>query len=392
MTKNVYIHIPFCQSKCNYCSFVSFADLGLKEQYLDSLISQIQTEYKGEKLNTIYFGGGTPSLLTIDEFKSLIDLFTFEDNAEITVEVNPDSADFQHLQGLKLLGINRLSIGSQTFDDKLLKLIGRRHNAEAIKTTVEYAQKAGLDNISLDFIYGIPTQTLADFEKDLKKAVELGVQHISLYGLKIEEGCYFYKHQPEDIPNLDIQADMYLKAVEVLKSNGFEHYEISNFSKINPSDVMLNSFQHHISERPCDPETSSGRRRKNGLNSRHNLNYWNNNTYYGFGCSASGYIDKVRYQNESDLIKYIKTPLSKGSKQELSEQEILEEAIFLGFRKTAGISTEEINNKFGIDFNEKYAKILDKYSNFFIKTSLGWALTLEGILISNEILSEFIIN
>lgn len=416
MTKNAYIHIPFCKSKCNYCSFVSFADLGLKEQYLDSLISQIRTEYKGEKLNTLYFGGGTPSLLTVKEFKSLIDLFTFEDNAEITVEVNPDSTDFQHLQGLKRLGINRLSIGSQTFDDKLLSLIGRRHNAEAIKTTVEYAQKAGLDNISLDFIYGIPTQTLADFEKDLKKAVELGVQHISLYGLKIEEGCYFYKHQPEDIPNLDIQADMYLKAVEVLKSSGFEHYEISNFSKINPSDVMLNSFQHHISERPCDPEThslllscadrltrfafwalrfalsSSGRRRKNGFNSRHNLNYWDNNTYYGFGCSASGYIDKVRYQNESDLIKYIKTPLSKGSKQELSEQEILEEAIFLGFRKTAGINTEEINNKFGIDFNEKYAKILDKYSNFFIKTSLGWALTLEGILISNEILSEFIIN
>lgn len=385
MTKNAYIHIPFCTSKCNYCSFVSFERLELKEQYLYALISQIKAEYKDEKLNTIYFGGGTPSLLTIDEFDKLLKLFTFEKDAEITVEVNPDSIDLNYLKGLKNLGINRLSIGSQTFDDEILKIIGRRHSSEQIKLTVEWAKKAGFGNISLDFIYGLPSQSIDDFEIDLKTACESGIQHISLYGLKIEEGCYFHQNRPKNsLPDSDIQADMYLKAVDVLKNAGFEHYEISNFSL-------------------------------SGFNSRHNLNYWNNNTYYGFGCSASGYINvvgqvcpaydhnlesrsgiparqhkSVRYTNEVDLNKYVQNSTSKDFEQELTEQEILEEAIFLGLRKIEGINIGEINQKFGIDFNKKYAKILDKYSDFFVKTKHGWALTLDGTLISNEILSEFL--
>lgn len=359
MTKNAYIHIPFCKSKCHYCSFVSFPTLELKAQYLQALISQIKVEYKGEELKTLYLGGGTPSLLTINELKSLIDLFQYENNAEITIEVNPDSVDFEYLRGLKELGINRLSIGSQSFDDKILKQIGRRHNSAQIRSAVKSAKDTGFDNISLDFIYGLPTQTIESFESDLKIAINLGVQHISLYGLKIEEGCTFYKKMPSDLADLDIQADMYLKAIEVCKKSGFEHYEISNFS--------LPIF-----------------------NSKHNLNYWDNNTYYGFGCSASGYENAVRYTNETDLGKYIKNPLGKDSEQKLTEQEILEETIFLGLRKTEGINIEEINKQFNIDFNKKYAKTLDKYCDYFIKTPSGWALTIEGILISNDILSEFI--
>lgn len=359
MTKNAYIHIPFCKSKCKYCSFISFDKLELKGPYLNALEKQIKAEYQGEKLNTLYIGGGTPSLLTIKELKNLIDLFTFEDDAEITVEVNPDSINLEFLDELHKLGVNRLSIGAQTFNDEILKLIGRRHNSEQIIFALNCAREAGFKNISLDFIYGLPNQNMNDFVQDLKTAIDLNVEHISLYGLKLDKGCDFYEKPPENIPNQDTQADMYLKAVEILKNRGFEHYEISNFG--------IKSFE-----------------------SKHNLNYWNNNTYYGFGCSASGYIDKIRYQMTPDLEKYIHNPFNRDFEQELSEQEILEEAIFLGLRKTAGINIEEINNRFEINFEKEYAKVLDKYSDYLIKTQKNIALTLKGAMISNEILVEFI--
>lgn len=361
MPKNVYIHIPFCRGgKCNYCSFTSFSDLSLKRKYLEVLERQIRTEYKGEKLNTLYFGGGTPSLLTVKEVKNLISLFNLENNAEITLEANPDSVDFEYLKELRRIGINRLSLGAQTFNDEILKIIGRRHNSEQTLFALNCAQKAGFKNVSLDLIYGLLNQSLKDFEGDLQKAVGLNIQHISLYGLKIEEGCYFYENPPIHLfLDFDLQADMYLKAVEVLKNAGFEHYEVSNFSK-------------------------------KGFESQHNLNYWNNNIYYGFGCSASGYVDGIRYTNQSDLERYIQNPLEKISEQKLTEQEILEEAIFLGLRKIAGINIEEINQKFGINFEGKYKKILEKYSDFFVKTPKGYALNLDGLLISNEILAEFI--
>lgn len=362
MVKNAYIHIPFCRGKCNYCSFISYDRLDLKERYIESLISQIKAEYKYEPLETLYFGGGTPSLLTIDEIKSIFDLFSFENNAEITAEVNPDSVDLEYLTALRKTGINRLSIGSQTFNDEILALIGRKHNAEQIKSAVHNAKQAGFENISLDFIYGLPNQSLNDFVSDLKTTIELDVEHISLYGLKIDKGCYFYANPPECmLPDADLQADMYLKAVEMLKNAGFEHYEISNFSK---SD----------------------------FNSRHNFNYWENNTYYGFGCSASGYCNDIRYTNETDLEKYIKYPLNRISEHQVDEIEMLEESIFLGLRKLAGINIEEINKKYKIDFNKKYSKILDKYleSGHITKTSSGYALSLDGILVSNEILAEFI--
>jgi oxygen-independent coproporphyrinogen III oxidase len=389
MTQNAYIHIPFCKNKCHYCSFISFVDLGLKDEYLSTLKKQITTEYQGEELNTLYFGGGTPSLLNITDFIEIFNLFKFERNAEITVEVNPDSIYLEYLQELHKLGVNRLSIGAQTFNEEALKLIGRRHNSAQITTAVKCAKDAGFKNISLDLIYGLPNQSENDFLDDLKTVVKLGIQHISLYGLKIDEGCYFHDNPPKNLPDLDLQAEIYLKTVELLKDSGFQHYEISNFAKI--------SFE-----------------------SKHNLNYWENNSYYGFGCAASGYcIDEdrqptrplreraefqcegrvpeirvrgnnIRYSNETDLQKYIQNPLSKISVQSLKQQEILEEAIFLGFRKIAGINIEKINKKFGINFEQKYAKILQKYSDYFVKTPNDYALTLDGILISNEILAEFI--
>lgn len=359
MVKNAYIHIPFCKGKCHYCSFISYSRLDLKEDYLSALKLQINAEYKNEKLNTLYFGGGTPSLLEINELKSIIEQFNYEANAEITCEINPDSVDLDYLSGLHKIGVNRLSIGSQTFNDEVLPLIGRKHNSEQIKSAISSAKLAGFNNISLDFIYGLPKQCLNDFVNDLEIAIKLDIQHISLYGLKIEKNCFFDENPPENLPDSDLQADMYLKAVEVLKNNGFEHYEISNFSK-------------------------------NGFESKHNLNYWDNNTYYGLGCAASGYVDNFRFSNEADLEKYISNPLKKVVNHEVKEQEMLEEEIFLGFRKVSGINVEKINQNFKIDFCSKYKIVLDKFRDYFIETQVGYALTLSGMMLSNEILAEFL--
>lgn len=361
MIKSAYIHIPFCSSKCNYCSFVSYDKLNLKDSYVDSLISEIKSLYKNELMKTIYFGGGTPSLLPVNDFKQLLNLFNFDVNTEITVEVNPGNADKDYFKNLKNLGINRISLGVQVFDDKLLHLIGRRHNKNDVIKTLKYLQEAGFDNISIDLIYGLPDQTVNDFLKSLNQALNLGIQHISLYGLKIEEGCNFYKKKPDLLPDNDEQADMYIKAVELLTNSGFNHYEISNFAKKD-------------------------------FESKHNLNYWDNNCYYGFGVAASGYEGSVRYTNQSSIEKYIQNPKLKESVIELSKSNKLEEEIFLGFRKINGININQINKKFNIDFNEKYHEIVSKYisSGHMLRTDEGYKLTLNGILLSNNILSEFI--
>jgi len=360
MPKSVYIHIPFCRSKCYYCSFVSYPKLELKKDYLKVLAWEINSVYGGEPLNTLYFGGGTPSLLEPDEFNSLIKHFNITSKTEITAELNPDDLSFGYLRALYDIGINRISIGAQSFDDEILKLINRRHDSKQIIQAVENGKNVGFENISLDFIYGLPNQSEEMFYNDLKKAVSLGVSHISLYGLSIEKGCYFDKNRPQNLSD-DIQADMYLGAVELLKNSGFEHYEISNFAK-------------------------------SGFESKHNLNYWNNEEYYGFGCGAHGYINGVRYGNQTKIQDYIAPLLKRNEERIETEKDKLEEEIFLGFRRMSGINIEQINSKFGIDFEEKYLKILKKYEGLKLleKTQNGYKLTPNGVLVSNTILAEFI--
>ncbi len=360
MAKSAYIHIPFCKEKCKYCSFVSFTNDEKMLGYIFSLLKEIDTNYNGEELNTLYFGGGTPSLIEIQYLKKIINKFNLSLNCEITLELNPDDITEDYVKGLIGIGINRLSIGSQSFNDNVLKLIGRRHNSEQIVEAVNIAKKVGFKNISLDLIYGLPTQTIEDIKKDLSIIKSLDIQHISTYGLKIEEGSYFFKNIPENLPDDDLQADMYLEINEFLENNNYKRYEVSNFALA-------------------------------GFESKHNLNYWNNTEYYGFGIAAHGYLNGVRYSNFRTLEEYLSSPQEQEITKVLAESEKIEEEIFLGFRKTEGINVDKINNKFNIDFDKKYQQTLEKYIPDFIeKTIKGYKLTLEGTLLSNNILSEFI--
>lgn len=361
MVKSVYIHIPFCKSKCYYCSFISYNKPELKVKYLNALEKEIISNYENENLNTLYFGGGTPSILEIKEFERLLNLFVTDKKTEITTELNPETLDYSYLRGLYDIGVNRISLGCQTFEDKILRLINRRHDSKQVIESVKTAQNVGFKNISLDFIYGLPNQTEQMFYDDLKRGIDLGIQHISLYGLSIEKGCYFYRNHPHNLPDDDIQADMYLGAVQLLSENGFEHYEISNF---------------------CIPDYYS----------RHNLNYWNNEEYYGFGVAAHGYKNNIRYGNKETVEEYIENPLTRKEERFETEKDKLEEEIFLGFRRMSGINVEEINQKYGIDFESKYIKVLQKYENFELikKNGQNYSLTPSGILVSNTILSEFL--
>lgn len=360
MATSVYVHIPFCKSKCKYCSFVSFINQDKKNEYISALIEEISNNYKGELLKTLYFGGGTPSLISIDSLKKILKIFKFDSECEITIEVNPDDLSYNYLKDLNMLGFNRISIGSQTFDNNILNIIGRRHNSEQIKAAVKLAKKAGFKNINLDLIYGLPNQTINTLKKDLENIIALDVQHISTYGLKIEEESFWGKFPPENVPDDDIQADMYLYINAILKKSGYERYEISNFAK-------------------------------KGYESKHNTNYWNNNEYYGFGLAAHGYIDGIRYSNSYSLEDYLTNSKQHRNEHIQTEQEKLEEEIFLGFRKSDGISVFVFNSKYNIDFEKKYVKILDKFMPKYIeKTEKGYKLTLEGVLLSNNILSEFI--
>ena len=359
MVECAYIHIPFCKSKCKYCSFVSFNRLELMEDYIVALEKEIIYHYQKEPLKTLYIGGGTPSLVPVNFLTKIISKFNFAQNYELTIEVNPDDASEQYFIDLKSIGVNRLSIGSQTFDDKILKLIGRRHSSNQIFDAISYAKNAGFDNISVDLIYGLPTQTIESLAKDIDVFLECNLPHLSTYGLKIEPESYWGTMLPANLPDDDLQADMYELINERLEAKDFNRYEVSNFAK-------------------------------KGFESKHNLNYWNNNEYYGFGVAAHGYIGNIRYSNDVILDRYIHNPCEHKNTKKLSKQEQLEESIFLGMRKTEGINVKEINLKYGIDFDVKYKEILDKYSEFMIKTQIGYSFNLKGTLVSNVILSEFL--
>ena len=366
---SLYIHIPFCKEKCYYCSFISLVDKNnCKDVYINALSKEISTvleTYRGINLNSIYIGGGTPSLLKLQQIeniiKSIYKYSKINDLTEITIEVNPGTVDFSYLKGLKELGINRLSIGIQSFNDEILKRINRIHNAEEAVITVETARKAGFDNISIDIIHGLPGQTMEIWKNTLNQALKLDIEHISTYGLKIEEGTVFGKKPPQNLPDEELGSQMYIKTAEILEENNFIHYEISNYAKA-------------------------------GHESKHNLAYWKNEEYFGFGLSAHGYINGYRYSNTAKLNDYIENSVTRAETHQVSFKEEIEEAIFLGLRLMEGINLDKFRQEYGFDLYKEFRQVIDKYMNYeFMQIKEGYLrLTLNGILVSNSILADFL--
>lgn len=323
----IYIHIPFCKSRCAYCDFYSTTLLNKRSEYVETLKQELKQrkDYLTDKnIKTIYFGGGTPSLLTANQISEIIsvikDLYTVETNAEITLEANPNDINSQYLQELKKVGINRLSMGVQSFDDRLLKLIGRRHSAQEAIAAVGIAQEIGFDNISIDLIYGLPTQTITDIEQDIEQAVKLNVQHISTYCLSYEKETRLTKLLEKGeikLTDEDTLNMMYALLVKQLSENGFERYEISNFARPN-------------------------------YRSRHNSSYWKGTEYIGIGAAAHSYNGQTRQWNISDIENYIDGIHSSKEifeTEQLTEQDKYNEQVMLSLRTAEGIDLSQLSNQ-----------------------------------------------
>lgn len=375
----LYIHIPFCISKCNYCDFYSIAgaDEEKKDRYVSALVKHMQ-EYKIQTKNNIvssvYIGGGTPSLLTDEQIKTIIKAvkknFRLSSRCEISMEVNPGTVDAKKLKLLNKLGINRLSIGAQSFDDGELSICGRRHSAGDIYSCIDDARTAGFDNISLDLIYGLPGQTNEKMFDSLETAVKLNADHISLYGLKIEEGTpFWYSRHELGLPDEDTECEMYFSAIEYLKHAGYRQYEISNFAKRHKA---------------C----------------KHNLKYWNCDEYIGFGPAAHSYFGGKRFSFKRDINLYIDSfDENKRPSETLIDEYVdippqarIAEYVMLRFRLHEGVNLAKFKKKFGRSFEALYYEKMWPYINsgHIVKTKTGYAFTPQGMYVSNYILSRMI--
>lgn len=359
MANSVYIHIPFCSSICTYCDFAKlYYNPIWVNNYLDSLQNEIKENYKNEVIQTLYIGGGTPSSLNIEELKKLFNilkLFKLDTNYEYTIECNIENLTKEKAILFKNNNINRISIGVQTFNPKYLKFLGRNHTKEEVINKISMLKELGFDNINIDLMYAFPGETLEELTKDIDEYLKLNINHISTYSLIIEPNTIIYNKGIKNIDE-DMDADMYNLINKKLSK--YHHYEISNFAI-------------------------------KGYESKHNLVYWNNKEYYGFGLGASGYINNIRYTNTRDINKYIKGNYQR-EEETLDINETIENEFILGLRKIEGINKQDFNNKYNIDINKidivkkliKENKLIDNGINIYINYDM--------IYISNSILCEFI--
>ncbi len=372
----IYIHIPFCIKKCAYCDFNSYSGIrDMSYSYGKAVRAEIKNSpYKNKKIDTVYFGGGTPTC--IDE-KILIDIlaavrehFDLAEGAEITVECNPGTADFEKLLALRRAGFNRLSIGCQSADDKLLKKIGRIHTFKDFENCFFGARRAGFENISVDLMFGLPEHTAEIWRGTLRKVTELGPEHISAYSLKIEEGTPFFEMKSRgelSVPDDDANREMYDAAVEFLKDRGYFRYEISNFSKA-------------------------------GFESRHNLIYWTLGEYIGFGAGAHSFAGGRRFSNPLGVSDYIDFVSSGGRAEDSAETEpdidMMCEFMFLGLRLDNGVSEREFKKRFGKNMREVFKIPLEKHLNVTRALASGGGnikIRPEYTYVSNLIMSDFIL-
>ena len=368
----IYIHIPFCVKKCDYCDFLS-GPSGSKEQelYVQALLREIDavTEGKGRSVSSIFIGGGTPSVLDerfIGEILNKIkENFNLQEDAEITIEVNPGTADSQKLQAYRYYGINRLSIGLQSPDDRELKILGRIHNYAQFLETYKEAREAGFDNINIDLMSAIPDQTYEGWQKNLRIVAELEPEHISAYSLIIEEGTPFAARKL-NLPDEDTEYNMYEVTAQVLKEYGYEQYEISNYAKEG---------------RAC----------------RHNVGYWIRQDYLGFGLGASSLYGKERFSNTSDRKKYLENSSSpeliREKEPTLTREDEMAEFMFLGLRMTKGIAKADFEHTFGCRIEQIYSEVLKKYESMglLVEKNGRVFLSREGIHVSNSVMAEFLL-
>ena len=360
MTTSAYIHIPFCDHLCTYCDFCKrYPDKKIIDNYLKALKKDILDNYKGEKLKTIYIGGGTPSSLSIkdlDKLMNIVKLLNLGNNCEFTFECNPENITEEKLIILKNNGVNRISLGVESTNDRLLKYLGRHHNFEIVKEKIKLIKKY-INNINVDLIYALPNETISDIKKDLDNIMTLDINHISTYSLEIHKHTILGINKTKPILE-DVDSDMYDFICNYLNKNGFNHYEISNFCKDN-------SY------------------------SKHNMVYWKNEEYYGFGLGASGYVNSVRYDNTRSMYKYCNGERVLST-ETLNKHDKISYELILGFRLINGINKEEFKKKYGLELIHQYnIKELIKDGSL-IDDGLNVKVSYDKIYIENSIIENFV--
>ncbi len=375
--KAAYIHIPFCEHICHYCDFNKFF---IQSQPVDEYLRSLENEMANSmeaaghpELKTIFIGGGTPTSLSEAQLERLLDsihrvLKPSESLAEFAVEANPDDLSAEKLEVLKAAGVDRLSFGVQTFEDELLKKIGRVHEQKDVLVSFERARNAGFDNISLDLMFGLPGQTIGHFASSLDTALALGAEHYSVYSLIVEPKTVFYNLMKKGrlhLPPQDQEAEMYELVMRKMEEAGIGQYEISNYAK-------------------------------KGYESKHNLTYWNNEEYFGLGAGAHGYINGERTVNAGPVKHYIDLIEQSGfpykEKHRVTKNEQIEEEMFLGLRKTAGVDKEHFFQKYGRTVDDLFPKVLRSLeeTGLIVNTSNNVFLTHNGKMLGNEVFQAFL--
>ena len=369
---SAYVHIPFCTQICYYCDF---SKVFIKNQpvdaYLEHLIQETRS-YEIGKLRTLYIGGGTPTALSaqqlaylLTELPKVMDLSEVE---EFTIEANPGDLDPDKIAVLKESQVNRVSLGVQTFDNKMLKKIGRSHQEQDIYDNIRHLKQAGFDNISIDLIYALPGQTMDQVKENVAKAIDLDIPHMSLYSLILENHTVFMNRMRRGklpLPKEELEAEMFEYIIEELEKAGFEHYEISNFSKP-------------------------------GFESRHNLVYWDNAEYYGLGAGASGYVDGIRYKNHGPIRHYleaVEAGKARITEEHLTLEEKMEEELFLGLRKKTGVSKVRFEEKFGISFDQRYGQVVASLTEqgLLVPDDKQVRMTKRGLFLGDTVAEKFIL-
>ena len=371
----IYLHIPFCKTRCSYCDFATgIYEEALAQRYVDALVQEIKTSNTDAvAVDTVYFGGGTPSMLSATQLEQILEAlrqrFQIVSGAEITLEINPGSVNGPQLIELRNLGINRASFGAQTFDDKELARLGRSHTSSDTLRTFESLRAAGFDNVSFDLIAGLPGQTMAGWKDNVSRFLELKPEHLSFYLLEVHSGTPLAQHIERGIqpkPDDDLAGELYTFMLEQACDAGYRHYEISNLSL-------------------------------SGFESRHNTKYWTGVDYLGFGCSAHSYDGRSRrWSNERDVARYVQA-IEIGSsaiveQHELSMEELRAEAVFLGLRLMQGLDTRFYQENFGVDLRQQHREDLERFQEAGLIEFDGelLRLTRAGALMSNEVFASFV--